>query len=220
MTAPFYTEPLRLDDYFYRLLNRCVSDRKALDWMQIHIDSSRLIIVPPLPTKPYVLRLTERRCLVIDTNIDPLDPNDPDPPLKAADFQVTIVSDAPLPPIPDDEPYVIIAAGGRRIPRGYVLTPPDPPAPPTVEIKTKTKTPPAPKRANREGALNRTKAATAKRIENAAPAMRVRWNKIEAAFAKADDAKKPRPSAQQLADKFHVSLRTIKRDLEHFDDAP
>ena len=97
--------------------------------MQRHIDSGHLIIAPPLPTKPYALRLLQaRRGLVIDTNIDLLDPNDPDPPIDAADYQVTIVTEALPPPIPDDEPHFIIAVGGRRIPRGYVLTPPDPTA--------------------------------------------------------------------------------------------
>jgi HTH domain len=222
MTAPFYTEPQRLDDYFYRLRNRCATDREALDWMRRHIDSGQLVIKPALPAKPYVLRLTKTRDLVIDTNLDLLDPNDPDPPLDAANFQVTIVTDAPPPPIPDEEPYVIIASGRRLIPRGYVLVPPNPPAPPTVEIKAtaKAKKHPASKKAKGEGAGNQTEAAVSKRAEKDAARITPRRNKIEAALAKAALANRPRPSAQALAARFHVSLRTIKRDLKHLDDTP
>jgi hypothetical protein len=129
MTGKHYTPCGSLSDYFYRLLNRCVSDREAFDWLRIHIDSGRLIIVPPLPTEPYRFQLTKTRDLVIDTNIDLLDPKDPDSPIDASEFQVTAVTDAPPPPIPDEEPYLIIASGRRLIPRGYVLTPPDPPKP-------------------------------------------------------------------------------------------
>ena len=84
------------------------------------------------------------------------------------------------------------------------------PAPPPVEAEP----PPAPKSLVKEGARKRTDPATRARAKIYQPDITTRQNKIRAARER-----KPDLTAQQLADKFHVSLRTIKRDLEDISGA-
>ena len=41
MVAPVYIEPVSLEDYFWSVHSRSVTDRQALDWTEHHIASGK-----------------------------------------------------------------------------------------------------------------------------------------------------------------------------------
>lgn len=133
MVAPVYIEPVSLEDYFWSVHSRSVTDRQALDWTEHHIASGKLGITPEPPAKPYRLKLTDRRRLVIDTN-------DADPRLYAADYQVKILAGADVIASEDPEVPIFAGPGLRLILPGYVLAYPFvPQAPATKSAAPKRK---------------------------------------------------------------------------------